>query len=124
MNGQQAVEGLTMKIFEVADTGSIPVGTMKKVSIEGVRILVANIGGSFYALPDRCPHMGGSLSDGKLVDGRICCPNHGSCFDIRTGKNVEGAKMFLVRKKVADIVPLSVQLKGTKIFVEIDPPRL
>ena len=113
-----------MKIFEVADTADIPVGTIKKVSIEGVRILVANIEGSFYALPDRCPHMGGSLSEGKFADGRISCPNHGSSYDVRTGKNVVGVKTLLGRKKVADIVPLKVQLKGTKIFVEIEPPRL
>ena len=114
-----------MKIFEVADTASIPAGTMKKVSIEGIKILLANLDGSFYALPDRCPHMGGSLSEGKmiLVNGKIVCPNHGASFDIKTGKNIEGAKSLLARKKVADIIPYKVQIKGTKIFIQVTEAR-
>ena len=112
-----------MKIFEVADTASIPAGTMKKVSVEGIKILLANLDGSFYALPDRCPHMGGSLSEGKLAAGKIVCPNHGSSFDVKTGKNIEGAKMLFVRKKVADIVPYTVQIKGTKVFVQVTETR-
>ncbi len=107
-----------MKLYEVADAADIPAGTMKKVSIEGLKILLANVDGAFYALPDRCPHMGGSLSEGKFADGKVICPNHHSVFDVKTGKNLEGAKLFLSRKKVADIVPYKIQLKGTRIFIE------
>jgi 3-phenylpropionate/trans-cinnamate dioxygenase ferredoxin subunit len=112
-----------MKIFEVADAASIPAGTMKKVSLEGCKILLANLDGTFYALPDRCPHMGGSLSEGKLISGKIVCPNHGSSFDVKTGKNIDGAKMLLMRKKVADIVPYTVQIKGTKVFIQVTEAR-
>lgn len=109
-----------MKLYEVADTADIPAGTMKKVSIEGLKILLANVDGSFFAMPDRCPHMGGSLAEGKLADGRITCPNHHAVFDVKTGKNLEGAKLFLVHKKVADIVPYKIQIKGTRIFIETE----
>ncbi len=36
-------------------------------------------------LADRCSHRGGPLSEGRLVDGCVECPWHGSRFDPATG---------------------------------------
>ena len=33
-----------------------------------------------------CPHAGGPLHQGKLVNGRLVCPKHGWSFDAETGK--------------------------------------
>jgi uncharacterized membrane protein/nitrite reductase/ring-hydroxylating ferredoxin subunit len=45
---------------------------------------------AFAVFDDHCPHRGGSLADGCLVDGTVQCPWHGSQFDVRTGHVVAG----------------------------------
>ena len=51
----------------VAAVGDIPPGARKVVTIANRAIVVFNVGGEFFALSDRCPHRGGSLSVGKLT---------------------------------------------------------
>jgi nitrite reductase/ring-hydroxylating ferredoxin subunit len=47
---------------------------------------VANVGGSFFAFDDTCPHRQCSLAEGELEDTSIICACHGSEFDVRTGE--------------------------------------
>ena len=51
----------------------------------GRRLAIYRLGGAYFATNDACPHQGGSLSDGCVVDGFIECPAHFALFDIRTG---------------------------------------
>ncbi|MCY1070134.1 aromatic ring-hydroxylating dioxygenase subunit alpha [Nannocystis sp. RBIL2] len=44
-------------------------------------VLWRDAGGRVVALDDRCPHRGGSLSQGTCSDGHIVCPYHGWAFD-------------------------------------------
>lgn len=54
-------------------------------------VLVINWKGKIYALQATCPHAGLSLEEGFITDdGKITCAWHGSVFDIRTGKRVDG----------------------------------
>lgn len=39
-----------------------------------------------YALDDRCPHAGSSLSRGHFDGRRVVCPSHGWIFDVRSGR--------------------------------------
>ncbi len=61
-------------------------GRPKKIEIEGKGILVAKVGEKYYAIGDKCTHMGCSLSEGDLEGTVITCPCHGTKFDITTGK--------------------------------------
>jgi len=54
------------------------------------RIVLVRQNGQIYALADRCSHLGGPLSDGKLEDGCIQCPWHGSRFNVADGRPLEG----------------------------------
>src|SRR5947209_20563779 len=74
--------------FEVANVNEIPVGKMKHVEVDGKEILVANLGGKFYAMDDRCGHMNALLSMGNLTGNTVTCPFHGSTFDAITGKKL------------------------------------
>ncbi|HMQ26015.1 MAG TPA: glutamate synthase-related protein [Acidimicrobiales bacterium] len=38
-----------------------------------------------YALGNLCPHRGGQIGDGHVVDGKAICPLHTWDFDLRTG---------------------------------------
>jgi len=87
----------------VARLSDIPAGTRKLVHVAGRDIVVLNVKGELFALSDRCPHKGGSLSRGKLTgvvsspepgnyvyqrSGEILrCPWHGWEFDVRTGRS-------------------------------------
>ena len=64
-------------------------------------------------------HLGGSLSDGKLEDGIVTCPRHGSQFDVRTGKNVGEAKIAFIKVKPKDEVCFEVKVEGTSILIGI-----
>jgi len=74
----------------VAQVSSLAPGEMKFAAVEGVRIVIANVEGSFYALRDVCGHRNAPLSRGKLEGCLIECPLHFAQFDIRTGKFVDG----------------------------------
>ena len=57
------------------------------------RWAVGNADGTFFALTRRCRHLGVDLAGGH-VDGEGClvCPWHGSRYDPRTGRMVEGPR--------------------------------
>lgn len=75
-----------VKAARVADLAP---GMMKQVVIGVRRILLANIGGRFYAVDDTCSHEDASLSRGALRGEWVKCPLHGSRFDVRTGEVME-----------------------------------
>ena len=54
----------------------------------GAEILVARIGGQFYALSERCTHRGGALSEGAMDIGVVTCPWHFAQFNLETGQVV------------------------------------
>jgi 3-phenylpropionate/trans-cinnamate dioxygenase ferredoxin subunit len=86
------------KFVEVAKTEELKSGTMKKVTVEGQEILLVRVGDKYYAASDRCPHMNGDLSQGKLEGTMVTCPRHGSQFDISNGRVVRWLKGGLMSK--------------------------
>ncbi len=70
---------------EVAKAGELVDGSMKQVSAGGREILVARVGDTYYSADNRCPHMGGNLSQGTLEGTIVSCPRHHSQFDLTDG---------------------------------------
>jgi nitrite reductase (NADH) small subunit len=64
-------------------------GHAREFFLEGKPICVARLNGTLSALDNVCPHRGGPLSDGVILDGKIVCPWHGWQFDLQTGKSVQ-----------------------------------
>jgi|SRR5579863_3193951 len=48
-------------------------------------ICVANLGGSYSAMDNVCPHRGGPLGQGMIESGKVVCPWHGWAWDTKTG---------------------------------------
>ena len=71
---------------QVAETTEVPSGSMKKVTVDGKEILVANVEGTYYAIVNKCTHRGGDLSKGSLSGKIVKCPRHSAKFDVTTGK--------------------------------------
>ena len=112
------------KFMEVAKTDELKSGTMKKVVVEGREILLARVGDKYYAADDRCPHMKGDLSQGKLEGTVVTCPVHSSQFDLSTGRVVRWLKGGLM-SKLAGAFKMSrprtvydVKVEAGKVLVE------
>lgn len=109
-----------MEFIKAAKTFDLTDGNKMKVHLGGQDILLANIRGEYYAVENKCPHMGGSLYDGKLEESNIVCPRHGSVFDLTTGKTVEAGTLFRIKVKVRDLRSFPVRIDETDVLVGID----
>lgn len=78
------------EFVRVASTADIPKGEMRKVTMGGQQVLIANVNGKFYAIGSVCTHMGGPLAEGILEGHEVECPWHGSRFDITNGQVKHG----------------------------------
>jgi nitrite reductase/ring-hydroxylating ferredoxin subunit/uncharacterized membrane protein len=73
-----------------------------RVLANGVPVLLVRRKKEIYAITETCPHLGGPLSEGKLVGDAIQCPWHGSELALDDGHVVNGpttypARCFAVR---------------------------
>lgn len=57
-----------------------------QVEVQGHKIAVYNVDGTYYATDDLCTHEQASLADGFLDGTVIECPLHQGTFCIKTGK--------------------------------------
>ena len=108
-----------MAFVKLAQTSEVAPGGMKKVVHDGQEILLANVGGTLYAIRERCTHMGGHLSQGTLRDGIVTCPRHGSRFDVRTGQAVNGPTILFLQLDTKDIRTYPVRIEGDDVLVEV-----
>lgn len=101
-----------MPMTKVAGVEEVPAGTGKVVRAGDKVLALFNVGGTFYAIDNRCTHMGGPLGQGKVDGTRVTCPWHGSVFDITTGQVISGP----ARRPVA---PFRVQVKDGEVSVDL-----
>lgn len=57
-------------------------------------LALVRVGDRIHALHDTCAHAGGPLSGGRLVDGCLECPWHGSRFRLESGHVVHGPAVY------------------------------
>lgn len=77
---------MTSRFTRVCGADDIDEGSTKVFDLDGVSVLVARLGGEFFAIENICSHDGGDLGEGDIVDGHVECPRHGARFDMRTGE--------------------------------------
>lgn len=75
-----------LAVDEVSD------GQMKEAEVDGHKVLVAKVGGSFYISDAHCPHLHGNLTKGTLEGTVVTCPLHGSQFDLVDGRVIRWTK--------------------------------
>ena len=100
--------------------------TMKEVLVRGHEILLVRVGNSYYAAENRCPHMGGKLSKGRIEGTVVTCPLHGSQFDLRNGEVVRWLKGSGLLSKIGkalkppqSLTTYNVRIEADKILLEI-----
>ncbi len=102
-----------MASYRVAAVEDLPVDTMKRVDAGDTPVCLAHADdGNFYALNDVCTHEEFSLSDGEVWGLDVECPQHGSRFNLQTGK-VTGLPAVIPAKTY------QVRVEGSDIWVEV-----
>ena len=100
--------------YVVARVDDIPDGSRLLVTVGDREVGVFKVKGEFFALLNRCPHLGGPLCRGQLLntvvssgpgdvrldeaDDIITCPWHGWEFDLRTGQSYWNPEHLRARK--------------------------
>ena len=77
--------GKQPQAIAVAKASDTPVGQMRRFIVAGTQILIANVGGDYYAMDAICSHEQGYLPAGHLRNEIVICPVHGAQFDVTTG---------------------------------------
>ncbi len=87
-------------------------GSMRPVKTGTETILVANVGGDFYAVADRCGESPLPLSYSALEESVLVCSWHGCRYDVRSGTRVDpqgGDKIRVYPVRVVDgVVEIAV----------------
>ena len=68
-------------------TDAVAEDSMKRFDVDGIAILVANVGDGFRAYPPVCPHMEEFLENsGICAGGVLTCDRHLWQWDMKTGE--------------------------------------
>lgn len=97
---------------KVASAGDLAPGQGKMVEVNGKKIALFNLEGSFYAIADTCTHRGGPLSEGEIEGEQVTCPLHGAIYNIKSGE-------VLGPPAPKGVARYNVRVAGTDIEVEV-----
>jgi nitrite reductase/ring-hydroxylating ferredoxin subunit/uncharacterized membrane protein len=96
----------------VLPAADLPEGTPTKAMFGSTAVMLVRRGDVVHALKNTCSHAGGPLAEGKLGDGTIECPWHGSVFRLSDGGVVHGPATSRQVSYRARIVGDQVELEG------------
>lgn len=100
--------------MKVGVVGDFAPGTVTGVDVDGVKVVMVNVGGKLYALSNSCPHVGLPMTAGYVHNDTIVCPFHGSMFKVETGAQVSGPASD-------DLETYTVRIEGEDVLVGKEP---
>lgn len=109
-----------VSLVEIAKTTDLAEGEMKEVAVEGQEILLARVGGKYYATQAKCNHMGGKLAAGKLEGTVVTCPLHHSQYDLADGRVLRWTDWAGLKLAFARLIKPPKALKVYDLKVEGD----
>ncbi len=74
---------------EIAAISDLAPGSMRRVTLADLDLLVAWTADGIVVTDDRCPHMSAPLSIGELTGCVVACPLHEGRFDLCSGDTVQ-----------------------------------
>jgi nitrite reductase (NADH) small subunit len=75
-----------MNWIRVTQVENIPVRQGRSVKIGPYTVAIFNLGGTFRAVENACPHKNGPLADGIVAGTDVVCPLHTRRFSLETGE--------------------------------------
>jgi 3-phenylpropionate/trans-cinnamate dioxygenase ferredoxin subunit len=119
------------EFVEVPGGSDLKNGEMKMFKLGDHEFLLARVADTFYAADNRCPHMSGNLSAGKLEKTVVTCPRHHSQFDLVDGHvlrwtDYSGFRLSLAKmmKSPRPVKTYKTKAEGGKVMVEVDKATL
>ena len=100
-----------MALARAAKLSEIPPGSIKEIQVGGKTLVLANVGGAFFAIDNTCLHRGGPLGQGQLAGRIVTCPWHGWQFDVTTGKAVQNPN--------AGVGCFRTEVQGEEVLVDL-----
>ncbi len=91
----------------------------RKVPIGDFGVLIANVGGEFYAVDALCTHYGGDLSAGTLQGKILTCPVHGAKFDVTDGRVVSPPTEPIDRPEIENLITYPLRVENGEIYIKI-----
>ncbi|MDO8484615.1 MAG: Rieske 2Fe-2S domain-containing protein [Candidatus Limnocylindrales bacterium] len=79
---------------DLTDLSALPLATPTRARAGINDLVLVRIGVTVHALHAVCAHAGGPLPQGKIVDGCIECPWHGSRFRLDNGQVTQGPALY------------------------------
>jgi nitrite reductase/ring-hydroxylating ferredoxin subunit len=101
------------RFVPVACVGDVPPGEGRAYVVGDREVAVFNVGGTFYAIENTCPHQGGPLAEGSLEGTIVTCPWHAWSFDVRDGAMMLGG--------LTTVDAYEVQIEGSTLSVSSEP---
>ena len=85
---------------------------LTEIEVAGKKICLALNANQLSACTQKCPHAGGTLSEGYLdAHGHLVCPIHRYRFDLKNGRNTSGEGYFLKT--------FPIEIRDDGVFVRI-----
>jgi nitrite reductase (NADH) small subunit len=100
-----------MPFTKALDAAELPPDSVAEAHINGNAYAICNLGGELRAFDGVCPHAGGPLGEGNLVDGNLVCPWHAWEYDCRTGVNTFDDSCVLTS--------FPVKIEGGDILIDV-----
>ena len=80
--------------LDLGGVDDIPEGQLFKAKAGANNLVIVRTGETILALHETCAHAGGPLAEGKIVDGQVECPWHGSRFRLADGHATRGPTVY------------------------------
>ena len=97
----------------VCNVTEIPSGEARMFVVKDTTIGVFHVDGKFFAINDRCPHAGASLSLGYIEGDVVCCRMHHWRFCIKDGTCLDE------EQHASDTQSYSVRVVGEHVQVAL-----
>jgi nitrite reductase/ring-hydroxylating ferredoxin subunit/uncharacterized membrane protein len=78
----------------VMSAADLPENTLRRVTAEGMPVLLLRRGERIYAIAETCSHLGGPLAEGTRENLSVICPWHGSRFALESGAVLNGPSTY------------------------------
>ena len=97
-------------VGKASDVGE---GKMNHVTAGGKEILIANVGGQYYAIGNTCNHAGAELHEGELNGRELICPWHHAKWDVTSGN------LVWFPQKLRELGKYKVTIENGTMYVEV-----
>ena len=87
---RSAERDLPQEFLRAAAEADLHEGKPLRVKIDDTPVVLVKSGPEVFALAETCSHLGGPLADGKVEGETIQCPWHGSRFNLKDGRVLNG----------------------------------